>query len=318
MKKNIPKIFFPAISILFIAIAFWPQPALAKLPPQPWPDLIAQSYKKVLDKIEKEMDGAILGALKTAAAEMINETVDNLISGGSAGSGGAAYVQDWDDELFYKPMKEAEVFVEGYLTSQLKAKASDYSASTQMEAQGIVKNYGDYLKNFAKSNLKKSGENQKKISYDSCENPNRPLGQGDFRCWLETAGQPIKLSLDAQKEAMAHFEKEQKKAEVQAIAYQGFKARKQGGQVVTPGSTLKDIESDAKDLGNKIIAGATKWQEVVTALVTKIVVKTAKHGIGMAQRNIQREINANIRSVRSDIDRQIQTSGAGSVFKPRF
>jgi signal transduction histidine kinase len=111
--------------------------------------------------------------------------------------------------------------------------------------------------------------------------------------------------------------KNQEAKKTQGIAYKGFLPQKSGSSIVTPGSTIADIQSQVEDLGNKILAAAETPAEVITSLVTKLVTKTIRQGIGQVQQKVQREIN----SATSNFSKQIKSSSQmnpGQLYKPKY
>ncbi len=293
-----------------------------------WPDFGGHLFGNMLQEIRQNIHGAILGALKTTAVEMIEKNVSNLISGGAGGKEGSLFIQDWDDELFYKPAEKAGAMMESFFKSKFKSRTSDYVAINQAVGS-VKKNYYAYVEEIVKGGLtttstskKESSFNTKKDksakAYDYCKDPSNLFGQENLLCWMTNAGTLMGNYLEAQGKEIELVAQEQKKAEVQAIAYQGYKAKKTGDMVLTPGSTLKDIQQNALDLGNKILANANNIPEVITSLVVKLSTQAIKQGIGNAQRNIQREMINQSRRITSDIDSLLRQSGAGAIYKPKY
>jgi hypothetical protein len=87
------------IIILAAAVLFAPAAAQADY----WSaNAMAASLKQVMEDIRKTIHGVIMGALKQAAVEVINSTVNSMITSG--GAGGPLFITDWDDELFTSPL----------------------------------------------------------------------------------------------------------------------------------------------------------------------------------------------------------------------
>ena len=82
----------------------------------------------------------------------------------------------------------------------------------------------------------------------------------------------------------------------QAIAYQGFVAKKNedSENVITPGSTIKDLLTSANTLDNLTIANAKNVGEVAGIVVGKVASNVIKQGIGNARLQVQNKINDGI------------------------
>jgi hypothetical protein len=66
-----------------------------------------------------------------------------------------------------------------------------------------------------------------------------------------------------------------------------------------------------------IVANAQNIPEVITALVTKIVTKTIRQGIGNVRSNIQREYTP-LQNYGSALNQVMGTQGPGATFKPSY
>ena len=310
ISQKTKKLFFPILVAVFFLFVVSSLPAKADA----WGmNLAAASLKQVMEVIYTTIQGAIKGALKQAAVEMINDTIGNMMSG-AGGTQGTMFITNWDDELIYAPAKKTDIYMDKLLKARYKGRSSDYRASGQGE--GVQANYFAYMDQTVRGSLKNSSS-QANV-YDSCKDPMNPFAQEDMRCWMEVAGMPMNDVLEFQQLSMATYEQEQTKAITQAEAYNGFKARKSGDYVITPGSTLQDIQSQTEDIGNKILANATSIPEIITSVVTRLVTKTINQGIGNVQRSIQKEINNTVGNVQQDITNQMQTFGPASYFMPVY
>lgn len=304
------------ISILISGILFFGQQANACA----WGECIAaQTYKQTMENIALQINGAIMGALKQAAAEMINNTVNQLVSGGGPG-GGPLFVTNWENYLIQEPRKQTDIWMNDFFTtiSAGTASTANYKAAG---GEGVVGSYSGQLVQQARKATTNATTSQYNLN-QYVSDPSQMFDAGNWRAFNSYISNPSNnsfgMTLTAQDAYMQKMEEEKRKAEIQAIAYQGFMAQKNGSQVITPGSTIKDIQSQTEDLGNKIVAGATNVPEVITAVVTKLVTKTIRQGIGNVQTNIQREINNTTYNLRSNVQNQVTNSGPGSIFKPRY
>jgi hypothetical protein len=278
---------------------------------------MASMMKQMMEVIYKTIQDALRGALKQAAAEMMHKMVGNLISGGSGSGGGALFITDWEDSLVKQPQKATDVYMNDYftITSRGKAGASNYT-----EVGQTGQNYSSQLVAQGKASI--SGDVSQSSLQEYTSHPSQMFEKGDWRAYNSYISSPFRNEygyvLMTQSANQQKLKQEQEKASVQAIAYQGFTAQKKNGQVITPGSTLKDIQSQSEDMGNKILANAQSIPEVITSIVTKLVTQSVRQGIGNVQQNLQREsLNSNANSQQS-MQNQVKTSGPGAVFKSGY
>ncbi|MCX6765432.1 MAG: hypothetical protein NT136_00450 [Candidatus Moranbacteria bacterium] len=185
--------------------------------------------------------------------------------------------------------------------------------------------YFTYLENQARQATMGGGIPQVTLQ-EYTSDPSQMFAQGNWRAFSafisNPANNPFGYSLMAQAEYQRKLEEERKKAEIQAIAYQGYLARTSGGMVITPGSTIKDIQSNVQDLGNKIIAGTTNPAELLGAIVmstiNRVITTTIRSGVGMVQTQINREIRNVDANMMNQVRNTMNQQGPGSLFKPRY
>jgi hypothetical protein len=248
----------------------------------------AAMLKQMMEQIDRQIYGAIMGALKQAAVETINQSVSTMISDG--GSGGSLIVENVPDEFFYKPAQETAIYMNDWFKMTQRGKGSSANYLAAGGGEGVIGSYTKQLELQARS----ATIDQQEPPPCEISDPSSMFSQGNWRQFDYFISNPncnMGYVLRAQEETMNTYNQKQTEAIAKFIAYGGFRAQEENGQVITPGSTIKDTYSNVQDLGNKIIAGANTIPEVITAVVTKIATQAIRQGIGNAQRNVQRDIN---------------------------
>lgn len=268
----------------------------------------AAILKQMLEKIYDQIQGMILGALKQAAVEMINNSVSNMITGG--GASGSLLISDPYDFIFGESRRKAIVSVDHFLNNMVQGRSSISNYSTGGE--GVRGNYYTYLAENAKKSILPGRR-------PSCEiiDPHKMFDEGNWRTFnrfLMPHCNPFGVELMAQEYFDKTEQSNQKLAESRYIAGGGFKDVESGGKVTTPGSIIKDIEAQTQDVGNKVLSNARSIPEVIVAVVTKIITKTIKQGIGNAQRNIQKEIS----NTTGKLNLELRNRPPTKFFKPPF
>lgn len=279
---------------------------------------MAAILKHTMERIDAEIHGAIMGALKIAAAESINSTVSSLISGG--GTSGAMFITDWDDWLYNQPAEQTKLYMNDFLTLTTAGKGSSSNYIATGQGEGVT---GSALAQHIQSYKNSMENNIPQYDLDStCEDLSTVPSSEFWRCWSASHSNDMNnyfgRELVWDSASISKQTREEQKAAYTAMSYKGFKPQTSGSSVITPGSTIADMYSNTQDLGNKIIASAQSIPEVITAVVTRIATNAIRQGIGNAQRNVQREINNVTSGVRRDVNEAVQQSGPGQTFKPMY
>lgn len=329
------------IIILFLSILFLPTSSHAG-----WmPDFAGNAFGVTMDHMLQTIKDASVAALKQEAAQTINQTVSNVISQGTGT--GAMFITNWENFLINQPQRKTELYMNDFFSNLSRGRNPiDYSrnlnlfgsangnqkvagASTMRE--GVVK--GDYTttnntlpKGWTWTNYDKTLEQGARNITTDASVPLCPQsdfsGMFDSKTWADTN---MFFSIDTcnqfgyNNEATSEFLSLTSQHEminaVQGIAGQGYKSATLGDTVITPASTIAAIQAQTEDIGNKIIASAKSIPEVITALVTRMTVRTIQQGIGQAGSYARREIN----SKTSNYSQQIRSSvDPRQIFKPSY
>jgi len=280
-----------------------------------WPDVINAFIDTGLEEIAVIIKGAIMSALKQAAAETINSTVNSLVSGTS--QAGALFITDWEDYLVSGPMAETSLMMNDFFGVTLRGRSS---------RSNYISECADVNKRSYYNNMRAQAEKATKyidirglqsdfedFACDGVQMFEKGTWQA-FDAFLKPMNNVMGYTLTAQGYQMTVEERLKEEARVKAIANNAYVSLEKDGKVITPGSTIKELQAQAMDVGNKILAAAEHPGEVITAVVSKIATDTIKSGIGNAQRNIQKNINSSIcngvQSVRDDLKSMVPEVGS--------
>ena len=314
LNKNRKKIFdLMLLFVIFASFFLFSKPAKADY----WNGaMLASIWKRTMERIDKKMDALIMSITKEIAISTIVDNVNNTISGGS--SGNPLFISDWRNFLFEEPAEKSRLYMNDFFTSVTSGRGSTSYDSSEVAfnyepgsntscnygakcvegastlREGVVKgsstfgglvgggNYENYLIQQAKS-LTTDIVQPKTDLRNYVDSPSQMFSTGNWRAFgsfiSNPANNPYGSTLIFQEEYHAKLAQEEKLAEVQGISYDGFEGVTSDGLVTTPGSVIKDIQSQTLDLGNKIVAAADDPEEVITAVVNKVV-NEAFSGIG--------------------------------------
>lgn len=289
MNKKI-KIVWLSLIFLLSGTFFTPQKTQAYAA---WPDLGGAFFETMLENAWSQMQAALVGALKKAAIDTITETVNNLVAGTSQAS--SLFISDWSDYLFGTPRGNANKYMNDFFTITTRGRTNGGYNNTLCGT-----NYAEWRSERAKqvNAVVDLTELQSDFEEFACS-PVEMFADGTwagYNAFMKPNNNPILYNLIAQSEYEEILKKEEGAALAQAIAYQGFVAKKNedSENVITPGSTIKDLLTSANTLDNLTIANAKNVGEVAGIVVGKVASNVIKQGIGNARLQVQNKINDGI------------------------
>ena len=277
-----------------------------------WENFGAAGFKQVLETIMSQIMAMIRGMMKQMAVQMLTKQVNNMVSGG--GTDGAMFIIDWRDAIVKEPAEKTDAYMNDFfsMTTGGISSASNYSSGTE----GVLGNYSSYLQETAKQAI--SGDIPRYNLNEYVGDPADMLSTGNWQAWgayfSNDANNPYGYRNIALREASAKYAEEEKLAMTKAIAYQGYKGKESGGQIVTPGSLVKDIQADTQDIGNKALANATSIPEIITSLVSRLVMQALQKGVGSIQKSVQKEIG----NTRGNYQQNYSNSSTTSQYKSQY
>lgn len=320
------KIFQKVILTLFILVFYFGSAPKTFACVAYWGDGIPGAcLKQALEVVYDLTQGAKLGALKMAALNMLSQQMNQLIGG--IGGDGPKFVTDWREELIVSPEIRARDYMNDVftLTTRGMGSSANYISATDYGIGGQG-NYVAQLEARARATI--FGDNPGTMTIQSFGGIDA-IDRGDWKAFGELVNNPLNnplgYSLTMEQVYQKKLEEEQKLAEVRSIANQGFKGTSVGGdenKVSAPGIVLKDIYSNAQDLPNKIVAGATNPAELVGSLVSaqlnKAVNNLVRQGIGTVQAQILSEMRSTAAQADALINGATQVLGPGARFLPEI
>ncbi|MFC1622823.1 hypothetical protein ACFL2R_03760 [Patescibacteria group bacterium] len=284
------------VSVLIVAslMVYAPQKASAGV----WGEALAGNgmnavVSQMMDVIYDQIQAALVQALKQAAIEMITDTINNMIAGTS--EAGAKFITNWEDYLFNGPKTQTSLYMNDFFSITAQGRSgANYRSSCGAS-------FSDWRNSFAKNqvevriDLSKLKSDFEDVACDAAEMFEDGTWEA-FDVFMRSKNNPTSFSMMADGVKEERERKFEKQAEVQSIAYQGFTASfsDDGKFVLTPGSTIKDIESHVNELPGDALVNAEKPGEIVGAIVGQLVGSVIKQGIGNIQGNIQSQINQQI------------------------
>jgi len=284
----------------------------------------AALMKQMMEKVQRQIEGVLLGSLKMTAMNMLNSQVGQLIGGGASGM--PRFITDWEDALYMDPVRNTELYMNDFftLTTRGMASSANYVGTGDFGIGGG--NYPQYLKRVGEAAI--SGSSQKTMTLNEyTPSPEVMFENGDWRAFDSFVSNPMNnpygYSIAAEQAYQTKLEQEKEIARTQAIAYQGYRGTEgPGGTVTTPGSTIKSLVDNTNDIGNKIISGATNPEELLGSLaataMNKAVNGLVQRGIGEVQSKISEQIGLSNNQARAIINGATNVLGPGAQFLPEI
>ncbi len=306
--------------LVFVSFGFFVSPQAARA--DYWGSSYYAEYaKQIMEVIARTIEGALLGALKAAAIQMLNQQVGQLIGGGGS-SGQALFITNYNDFLYQGPAQQAELYMNDFFTMTTRGKGSSANYSGVGESGGIGGNYASYLVSVGKQATVQSGAPRTTNLEEYTASPQAMFAEGDWRAFnaffSNPANNPFGYSLQAEQAYQNKLAQEQQIA-LAKKSEGGFLPSQQGNTVVAPAGVIQAAQIQVQNLPNTFLASASNPEEliagVVAAMANKMISGLIQNGIGQVQSNIQRETGNVQNQIDSSLNQELRSQGPGARFR---
>ncbi|OGI18198.1 MAG: hypothetical protein A3J06_04060 [Candidatus Moranbacteria bacterium RIFCSPLOWO2_02_FULL_48_19] len=258
-------------------------------------NMAAAIMKQTMEQIARQIEGALLGSLKMAAVQMLNNQVGQLIGGGAGGQ--ARFITSFDDFLYRRPQQRTDLYMNSFFTLTTRGKGAQANYIGIGDMGGIGGSYASYLQSVGKQAIVGKGTIGTLNLEEYTASPQAMFAEGDFRAFnaffSNPYNNPYGYSLKAEEAYQNKLAMEQRAAEIEATS-SGFLPAKQNGMVIAPAGAIQAATTNIQNLPNQIIAAASNPGElasgVIAAMANKVVSGLVTTGIGQVQANFQRQI----------------------------
>ena len=293
-----------------------------------WGESIAAAVMQTtIESIKRQIEGALLGTLKVAAIQLLNNQVFQLIDGSL---GESSVIYNFEQFLNTIPEENAKkVITKDFLSQSLRGKGSGANYVDAIQGSKVTTNYNGYLKEVvlkATVNAEKIPKNNFAECNTGNSDPRVAIAEGDFRainCLVASpANNPIGIAIAAEGVYNKTLEEKKKEQEVIAQSSGTKPILDAAGNVITTAGTVQNLIDDVTTLGNKIIVGAQNPAEflggVVGSVVNRTITQVIQKGTGSIQRTISREIgNINSQTSKAIRDAEGALGPAGAIVNSR-
>ncbi|MFZ2187302.1 MAG: hypothetical protein WAV46_01605 [Candidatus Moraniibacteriota bacterium] len=301
--------------LMFLSVTFglFPQPAHA----QAWGavNIFSDLMMNVVETIKRQMEGMLLGTLKMAAIQTLNNQVSQLV-GGSAG-GRPLFITDYNEFLYQGPRQRTDLYMNDFFSTTTRGKGSSANYIGVGDMGGLGGNYAAYLRSVAESTTTRRGAANVYDLEEYVASPDQLFARGDFRglnaFFSNPANNTFGYTLQAEEAYQNQLDQEEQMAMAKAIAAGGFLPNEKNGVVTAPAATIEAAMTNVQNIPNQMIAAASNPGEllsgVVSAMANKLVSNLVQKGVGEVQSKITKEISSVNNKMYGEINNATKTLG---------
>jgi hypothetical protein len=260
----------------------------------------ANTMQTMMERIFKIIQDFIRGAMKQMAVQSIVSSVSGAVGGG--GGSGAMFIVNYKDFLVTQPQEKTKLALNDFFSSTTRGKGSSLNYVSN-SGGGSSGNYASQVQKAAKDANTFNAAPPVMDLQQYASGPSTVFDKNNWIGYTALISNPANnfgLHIMAKDVEVKTMEEEQKNAETEAAAGQGFLGKKSGDNVMTPGSLVGKMEAQAQDVGNKAMASATSLPEIITSLVSRMAMQALTQGIG--------NVSAQIKSSASTKSQNAKTS----------
>lgn len=283
---------------------------------------VGVSKKTMMEEIARAIEGALLGALKAAAIQALNQQVGQLIGGGGS-SGQALFITNYNDFLYQGPAERTELYMNDFFTMTTRGKGSSANyASAGNRGGGIKDSFANYLITVGRNVTVARGTPNVTNLEEYTASPQAMFAEGDWRAFnaffSNPANNPFGFALQAEQAYQNKLAQEQQIA-LAKKSEGGFLPSESGGSIIAPSGVIEAAQIQVQNLPNQMLATAENpgalLAGVVSAMANKVISNLIQNGIGQVQSNIQRETGNVQNQVDTALNRDIRSQGPGAQFR---
>jgi hypothetical protein len=263
----------------FKAKAAWPTTILVDLP---------AAIGKILQITMDTMIRAAKHGAITSAMSEVNQIVGN-------GPGGPLYITNWREALEEQPNQVTQMQMQNLFTTMGKGRNGTY-----VDPDGNPSAAGNMLGVAAQSVMDMSVPQLLNMAEYGVNDPKKVFNQRNMRAFMTAygsvgrIGNPVEATLFAADAKGKMDIINRNIASAQAIANGGYYSKMAGGEIITPGSTLRDMVNNANNMSFVELATSKTIQEAVGGLVSRAVSGIVKKGIRDVKKDIQKDTGLNV------------------------
>lgn len=284
-------------------------------------NLAAVFVKSMLEKIQRQIEGATLANLKGAAIQMLDTQVNQLLGGGAGEE--PVFVTNYEDYIYGVASDKTQGVMNDFYTTSMRGKnaTANYIEVGGTNNAGLGQNVPGMIESQMRL-ATKPNVSYPQYDFDQLStNPNMNGGLGSFRDLnlyvSNPMNNPVGASMVAQ-EVRDRTLSENIEIQKTKTLSSGFIPKEVNGQVITPAGTFEAMVASAKTLPNLVIANAANPAELSGGLISSFANRAISNLIQVGIGNVQSKILGNFGGVGSQVasalGNQLTTNGPGAQF----
>ncbi len=274
-----------------------------------------------MQRIERQIEGALLSALKIAAIEVMNSQVGQLVTGGG-GTQGPLFITNYNDFLYRTPAQRTNLFMNDFFTLTTRGKAYGSNYIGVGSNDNLAGNYGAYLESVGRQAILENTAINVINLDEYAPNPELMFANGDWRAFnaffSNPANNPYGYALQTQQFYQQRLAMEQEQARILAGSAGGFLPNQRNGTVLTPAASIQSIVTDVSTLANRVVTGATNPAElaggIILAVGNRMMKNLIQRGLGEMQAKLHNEIGKVDNAISGFTREARQRQGEATVF----
>ena len=279
-----------------------------------------EALGEVFDQLAGQIEGMMLGALKAAAMQVLNEQVNRLVGGSSAGK--ALFITDYQSFLYQEPLQKTNLYMNDFFTLSTRGTGASANYISVGDTGGLGGSYSSYLIAQAKQATVGSAQNQAQMTLDQyTPNPQQMFQEGDWRAFNAFFSNPANnvfgYTIMAEQAYQSKLTSEQQARSTEAQS-SGYIGSKKNGQIVAPAATIETLAGKVQGIGTDLLAASKNPGEIISSAVAaaagQMINKMIQQGVGQVQANIQKEVNSVKTEVSSAQSDAVRDGGPGAQF----
>jgi hypothetical protein len=257
-----------------------------------WGEPIQAAFlKESLERAYKAFEDSMVAGLKMVASNLITDRMRALLAGSSSSK--ALYITNYEDFLFSAPQREAQLVMGDFFDTIATGASSATKESINRVQSAIDYEIFGIMEDVEKPDIDEYVEGGAENIFDQTKGG----GLSAFNATFDNPyNNPYGLYDRAYRKALNEKLSQEKKAEVIAVANQGFRGKinSETNLVELPGIMAKDLASFAESIPMRIVAYAKSIPEVVGTFAAQAITQTIQSGINQVTEPIDNQlINVN-------------------------
>lgn len=286
-------------------------------------NMIAALVHKMLDRLDRYIEGVLLSQLKSAAIKMLDKQIDTMFGGGSGNE--PLFVTDFKEYIHEVSKSYTHDVMNDFFTNSMRG---TFSASNYVEVGGKVGTFANGVNTginaaaeVAQSMRLAVKEELPAFDFDKKSLDPSLRGGLSVRDLNQMVNNPMNNSIGASFQAKEMFYATLSQSEeIQKVKAQasGFIPKEKDGKVVAPSALLEGMVVKVKTMSTDVISTAENPEQLVAGVVTsyanQVITRVVQQGLGKVESVIAKKFGDVGAQVAREIGTDIAKEGLGANF----